>query len=207
CHLATNDGGIVRGDFNGELDRLRDLAAGGKEWIARYQAEQAKATGIANLKVAYNKVFGYYIEITNSQKDKTPPHYIRKQTTVNAERYITPELKEYEEQVVTADERAKQLEYELFVSLPEAVQKEARRLQATAAVLAQLDVLASLAELARQRGYVRPTITDQPELKIIDGRHPVLDIVESQGTFVPNDTLIGGEHGTVLLITGPNMAG
>lgn len=207
CPLTTKDGGIIRGGYSGDLDRLRDLAAGGKEWIARYQAEQAKATGIANLKVAYNKVFGYYIEITNSQKDKTPPQYIRKQTTVNAERYITPELKEYEEQVVTADERAKQLEYELFIALRDAVQKEARRLQATAAVLAQLDCLGSLADLARQRGYVRPTISDQPELKIIDGRHPVLDIVESQGTFVPNDCAVGGDHGTVLLITGPNMAG
>ena len=207
CPLATKDGGIIRAGYSGDLDRLRDLAAGGKEWIARYQAQQATETGIANLKVAYNKVFGYYIEITNSQKDKTPPHYIRKQTTVNAERYITPELKEYEEQVVTADERAKQLEYELFVSLRDAVQKEARRLQSTAAVLAQLDVLASLAELARQRGYVRPVISTEPILKIIDGRHPVLDLIESQGTFVPNDTHCGGESGTVLLITGPNMAG
>jgi DNA mismatch repair protein MutS len=206
CPLATKDGGIIRDAYSGDLDRLRGLAAGGKEWIARYQADQAQATGIANLKVAYNKVFGYYIEITNSQKDKTPPDYIRKQTTVNAERYITPELKEYEEQVVTADERAKQLEYELFVALREAVQKEARRLQATAAVLAQLDVLASLAELACQRSYVRPTIVEQPQLKILDGRHPVLDIVETQGTFVPNDALCGGD-GTVLLITGPNMAG
>lgn len=207
CPLSTKDGGIIRGGFSGDLDRLRDLAAGGKEWIARYQADQAAATGIPNLKVAYNKVFGYYIEITNSQKDKTPPHYIRKQTTVNAERYITPELKEYEEQVLTADERAKQLEYELFVALRESVQKEAWRLLTTAAALAQLDVLASLAELARQRGYVRPTITDQPQLKILDGRHPVLDITESQGTFVPNDCLCGGDHGTMLLITGPNMAG
>jgi DNA mismatch repair protein MutS len=207
CPLATKDGGIFRGGHSGDLDRLRDLAAGGKEWIARYQAEQVAATGIANLKVAYNKVFGYYIEITNSQKDKTPRHYLRKQTTVNAERYITPELKEYEEQVVTADERARQLEYELFVALREAVQRAARRLQATAEVLAQLDVLASLAELARQRGYVRPTITTEPLLRILDGRHPVLDILETQGTFVPNDTLAGGEDGAVLLITGPNMAG
>jgi DNA mismatch repair protein MutS len=207
CPLSAKDGGILRGGYSGDLDRLRDLAAGGKEWIARYQADQARATGIANLKVSYNKVFGYYIEITNSQRDKTPPHYIRKQTTVNAERYITPELKEYEEQVVTADERAKQLEYELFVSLREAVQHQARRLQATAAALAQLDVLAALAELARQRGYVRPTMVDEPVLRIIDGRHPVLDISQPQGTFVPNDTLCGSEDGIVLLITGPNMAG
>src|SRR5206468_565309 len=132
--------------------------------------------------------------------------YIRKQTTVNAERYITPELKEYEEQVLTADERAKQLEYELFVSLRESVQKEGRRLLATAAALAQLDVLTSLAELAGQRGYVRPAIVEQPQLKILDGRHPVLDITEAQGTFVPNDCVCGGDEGTVLLITGPNMA-
>jgi DNA mismatch repair protein MutS len=207
CPLTTKDGGILRGGYSGDLDRLRDLAAGGKEWIARYQAEQAAATGIVNLKVAFNKVFGYYIEITNSQKDKTPPQYIRKQTTVNAERYITPELKEYEEKVLTADERAKELECELFLTLRDAVQREIRRLQATAAVLAQLDVLASLAELARQRGYVRPTMAIEPQLKIIDGRHPVLDLTEAAGTFVPNDTLLGGEDGTVLLITGPNMAG
>jgi DNA mismatch repair protein MutS len=210
CPLTTKDGGILRGGYSGDLDRLRDLAAGGKEWIARYQAEQAAATGIPNLKVAYNKVFGYYIEITNSQKDKTPPTYIRKQTTVNAERYITPELKEYEEKVLTADERAKELECELFLKLRDAVQRETRRLQATAAVLAQLDVLASLAELARQRGYIRPTMVEEPQLKIIDGRHPVLDLTEAAGTFVPNDTCaggVGGDDGTVLLITGPNMAG
>jgi DNA mismatch repair protein MutS len=207
CPLSAKEGGIIRGGYSGDLDRLRDLATGGKQWIAKYQSEQAQATGIANLKVAYNKVFGYYIEITNSQKEKTPAHYVRKQTTVNAERYITPELKEYEEQVVTADERAKELEYELFVKLREAVQHEARRLQATASALAQLDVLAGLAELARQRGYVRPTIVSEPVLNITDGRHPVLDITEPQGTFVPNDVRCGGEEGTVLLITGPNMAG
>jgi DNA mismatch repair protein MutS len=207
CPLSQRDGGIIRDGFSSDLDRLHELAAGGKHWIAKYQARESQATGIPNLKVAYNKVFGYYIEITNSHKDKTPPSYIRKQTTVNAERYITPELKEYEEQVLTADERAKELEYELFVQLRDLVQQHARRLQATAAALAQLDVLCSLAELARQHGYTRPTIVEEPLLKIIDGRHPVLDILEPQGTFVPNDTLAGSEAGTILLITGPNMAG
>ncbi|MEX2173280.1 MAG: DNA mismatch repair protein MutS [Pirellulaceae bacterium] len=207
CPLASRDGGIVRPGFSGELDKLRDLAAGGKQWIARYQAEQAQNTGITNLKVAYNKVFGYYIEITNSQKDKTPSHYIRKQTTVNAERYITPELKEYEEQVVTADERAKELEYDLFVALRGAVEQQARSLQRTAAVLAQLDVLCGLAELARSQGYCRPTIVAEPVLQIVDGRHPVLDLTEAHGTFVPNDVHCGGDDGTVHLITGPNMAG
>jgi DNA mismatch repair protein MutS len=207
CPLTSKDGGIFRAGFSSDLDGLRDLAAGGKEWIARYQADQARETGITNLKVAYNKVFGYYIEITNSQKDKTPPHYIRKQTTVNAERYVTPELKEYEEQVVTADDRAKLLEYELFLTLREAVQAQARRLQATATALAEIDVLASLADLARHQSYVRPTIALEPRTKIVNGRHPVLDILESQGTFVPNDTLLGGDDGIVTLITGPNMAG
>ena len=207
CPLSSREGGIIRSGYSSELDRLRDLAAGGKEWIARYQAEQARETGIANLKVAYNKVFGYYLEITNSQKDKTPAHYIRKQTTVNAERYVTPELKEYEEQVVTADERAKLLEYELFLALRDEVQGEARRLQATATALAELDVLIGLAELARQHGFVRPRVVSEPVTTIVNGRHPVLDILESQGTFVPNDTRIGAEEGTVILITGPNMAG
>jgi DNA mismatch repair protein MutS len=207
CPLSAREGGIMRGGFSGDLDRLRDLAAGGKQWIARYQAEQIANTGIPSLKVAYNKVFGYYIEITNTHKDKTPAHYIRKQTTVNAERYITPELKEYEEQVVTADERAKELEYELFGQLREAVQAQARRLAATAGVLARLDVLAALADLSRTRGYTRPTIVAEPVLDIVDGRHPVLDITESQGTFVPNDVACGGDAGTMLLITGPNMAG
>jgi len=207
CPLSARDGGFIRGGYSGDLDRLRDLAAGGKQWIAKYQADQIANTGIPTLKVAYNKVFGYYIEITNTHKDKTPGHYIRKQTTVNAERYITPELKEYEEQVVTADERAKELEYELFVGLREAVRAHGRRLQTTAGVLAQLDVLAALAELAEARGYCRPTIVSEPVLEIIDGRHPVLDITEPQGTFVPNDVACGGENGTMLLITGPNMAG
>ena len=207
CPLSASGGGIIRGGASGDLDRLRDLAAGGKQWIAKYQANQIAATGIPTLKVAYNKVFGYYIEITNTHKDKTPAHYLRKQTTVNAERYITPELKEYEEQVVTADERAKELEFELFSRLRDAVQAEARRLQVTAGVLAQLDVLAALAELARSRGYVRPTIAGESVLEIEDGRHPVLDITEPQGTFVPNDVACGGAAGTMLLITGPNMAG
>ena len=207
CPLLATGGGFIRGGYSGELDRLRELAAGGKQWIAKYQADQVAATGIPNLKVAYNKVFGYYIEITNAHKGKTPDHYVRKQTTVSAERYITPELKQYEEQVLTADERAQDLEYELFVQLREAVQAQARRLQSSAAALAQLDVLAGLAELAGSRGYVRPTVCDEPVLEIKDGRHPVLDLSEAAGTFVPNDAACGGEHGTVLLITGPNMAG
>ncbi len=207
CPLQPRDGGIIRGGYHSNLDKLRDLAAGGKQWIAKYQADEAARTGIPNLKVAFNKVFGYYIEITNSHKDKTPPNYHRKQTTTNSERYVTPELKEYEEQVLSADDKAKELEYEIFLKLRDAVQAMTRRLQATAAALAQLDVLTSLAQLACQRNYCRPAMTNEPELRIVDGRHPVLDVIETQGSFVPNDAHCGGDDGFVLLITGPNMAG
>ncbi|MGA2060627.1 MAG: DNA mismatch repair protein MutS [Thermoguttaceae bacterium] len=190
CPLSSRDGGFIREGFNPELDGLRELAHGGKQWIARYQAQETQRTGIANLKVGFNKVFGYYIEITNAHRDKIPAEYIRKQTIKNAERYVTPELKEYEEKVLTSDEKAKELEYELFIGLRDSVAAERRRIQSTAAVLAQLDVLVALAELARQRNYCRPEIVEEPVLKIIDGRHPVLDIVEPEGTFVPNDTIV-----------------
>jgi DNA mismatch repair protein MutS len=207
CPLSARDGGFFRAGYHEELDRLRELAMGGKQWIAKYQAQAVEQSGIASLKVGYNKVFGYYIEITNAHRDKIPENFIRKQTLKNAERYITPELKEYEEQVLTADEKAKELEYELFLDLRDAVAAAARRLQATAAVLAQLDVLAALAELARQRGYCRPQVVDDPVLDIADGRHPVLDIIEPGGTFVPNDVRANPDDGVILLITGPNMAG
>jgi DNA mismatch repair protein MutS len=207
CPLLPRDGGFIRSEFHGPLDELRDLAAGGKQWIAKYQAQEIERTGIQNLKVGFNKVFGYYIELTNSQREKTPDNYIRKQTVKNAERYITPELKQYEEQVLTADEKAKELEYQLFLELRDAVHACSRRLQASALVLAQLDVLVSLAELARERGYCRPQVVEEACLQIIEGRHPVLDIVEPQGTFVPNDSVCGGENGLIMLITGPNMAG
>jgi DNA mismatch repair protein MutS len=207
CPLNCQEGGFIREGHSAELDALRELARGGKQWIASYQAEESERTGIPNLKVGFNQVFGYYIEVTNLHRDKIPPTYIRKQTIKNAERYITPELKEYEEKVLTADEKAKQLEYDLFVELRDAVAASRRRMYATAAVLAQIDVLASLAELARQRNYTQPEVVDEPVLEVVDGRHPVLDIVEPDGTFVPNDIHIGGESGGIMLITGPNMAG
>jgi DNA mismatch repair protein MutS len=207
CPLTSREGGFIRDGFSSELDALRELARGGKQWIARYQAEETERSGIPNLKVGYNKVFGYYLEITNTHREKVPDYYIRKQTIKNAERYITPELKEYEEKVLTADEKSKDLEYELFLQLRDTVAASQRTMKATAGVLAQLDVLAALAELARQRNYCRPKIVDEPVLEIHEGRHPVLDILEPEGTFVPNDTLAGGRSGNILLITGPNMAG
>lgn len=207
CPLTSRDGGFVRDGFNQELDRLRELAVGGKQWIAQYQVRAIEQSGIPSLKVGFNKVFGYYIEVTNAHRDKVPENFIRKQTLKNAERYITPELKEYEEQVLSADEKAKELEYELFLELRDLVAAAARRLRATAAVLAEIDVLIALAELARLRGYCRPQVVEEPMLSIVDGRHPVLDIIEPDGTFVPNDTHADADAGMILLITGPNMAG
>lgn len=215
CPLVSREGGFIRDGFSPELDALRELAHGGKQWIARYQAQEMERTGIPTLKVGFNKVFGYYIEITNAHREKIPADYIRKQTIKNAERYITPELKEYEEKVLTADEKAKELEYTLFLEIRDVVAADRRRMQSTAAALAQIDVLVALAELARQRNYCRPEIVEEPVLRIVDGRHPVLDIVEPEGKFVPNDTSVGqttaacgaAPDGHILLITGPNMAG
>ncbi len=207
CPLVSRDGGFIRDGFSAELDALRELTSGGKQWIARYQTEESERAGIGSLKVGFNKVFGYYLEITNTHSAKIPAHYIRKQTVKNAERYITPELKEYEERVLSADEKARELEGNLFLELREIVAGAAARLQQTAAVLSQFDVLASLADLARHRSYCRPTIVAEPVLQITDGRHPVLDVLVAEGSFVPNDAHCGPEDGLSLLITGPNMAG
>ena len=207
CPLTYLEGGFIRVGYSSELDELRELTQGGKQWIARYQAEEAERCGIPNIKVGFNKVFGYYLEVTHAHTDKVPPHFIRKQTIKHAERYITPELKEHEEQVLAAEDRAKQLEADLFQALRQRVADDGRRLQATAEVLAELDVLSALAELAREREYCRPQLRDGTELRIVDGRHPVLDIVQPQGQFVPNDTLIAPNEAELLIITGPNMAG
>ena len=207
CPLTSREGGFIRDGFNEELDNLRELTRGGKQWIARYQAEEMARTGIPNLKVGFNKVFGYYLEITNTHREKVPETYIRKQTLKNAERYITPELKEYEDKVLTADDKAKTLEYELFLQLRDSVVAHRQEMQTTANMLAHVDVLASLAELARGRNYCRPDVVEAPTLDIHDGRHPVLDITEPDGSFVPNDIRSGTDTGNILLITGPNMAG
>jgi DNA mismatch repair protein MutS len=222
CPLTTRDGNFIRAGFHAGLDEFRELMAGGKQWMAEYQSAECQRTGIPNIKVGFNSVFGYYLEITHAQREKVPADYIRKQTIKNAERYITPELKEYEEKVLTAEERAKELECELFAQLRELVAGAAARLQATAAALAEVDVLAALAELARSRNYCRPAVVAEPILDVEAGRHPVLDITEPEGTFVPNDLCCAGHylnnderddssldirHSSFLLITGPNMAG
>jgi DNA mismatch repair protein MutS len=205
--LSPREGGVIRRGFDAELDDLHGVARGGKEWIARFQADEIARTAIPSLKVGFNRVFGYYIEITHAHSKKIPADYQRKQTLKNAERYITPELKAYEEKVLTAEERIFQREYELFLSLRDQVAGQTQRLLETAEMLATLDVLASLAELASARRYCRPMLDDGATLEIRDGRHPVLDQTLPAGTFVPNDVAMGPEAGTLLLITGPNMAG
>jgi DNA mismatch repair protein MutS len=234
CPLTARDGNFIRDGYRSDIDELRQLRAGGKQWMAQYQAAECERTGIANIKVGFNSVFGYFLEVTHTHREKVPAEYIRKQTLKNAERYVTPELKEYEEKVLAAEDKLRERELEIFVELRELVAKAAPRLQATAGALAEVDVLAALAELARSRSYVRPTVVAEPVLEIEFGRHPVLDITEPDGTFVPNDIacvarrgndearMTNGESGTsdhssfdirhssfgsLLLITGPNMAG
>ncbi len=189
--LLTTEGGVIRPGFNATLDELRDLARGGKEWIARYQAKESERLGLPNLKVGFNKVFGYYLEVTAAQAAKIPPEYIRKQTLKNQERFITPELKEYEDKVLRAEERAISLEQELFAALRARVAATTTRLKQTADVLSEVDVLAALATLAVNQGYCRPELTEEPILDIREGRHPVLDKLMPSGSFVPNDVRLG----------------
>lgn len=207
CPLSAADGNFIRAGFSEELDGLRELAKGGKQWIAAYQKRQMDETGIANLKVGYNKVFGYYLEVTNAHRDRIPDFFIRKQTLKNCERFITPELKEYEEKVLSADEKASSCEQLLFQELRAQTHRHLGILGEVATAIAELDVLASLAEIAATRNWVRPALTDDSVLKIEAGRHPVLDVTLPQGEFVPNDCIQSPEAGMILLITGPNMAG
>ena len=203
---VLSEGGIIRDGFHPELDELRRIAREGKSWIAAFESQEAERSGIPSLKVGFNKVFGYYIEVTNTHKDKAPEHYIRKQTLKNAERYITPELKDWESKVLTAGERANELEFDIFQQVRQEVASHAGRLQATAQAVAELDVLLSLAIVASERGYVRPQITEDTRLVIQDGRHPVLEQIMDE-PFVPNSVEMDGSDVRVLIITGPNMAG
>ncbi len=205
--LSPREGGLIRQGYDSQLDEIRGVAKSGKEWIANFQAAEISRTGINSLKVGFNRVFGYYIEITNTHAQKIPADYQRKQTLKNAERYITPDLKAYEEKVLTAEEKIFKREYELFVSIRDRVAAETHRLLQTGEVLATLDVLASLAELAASRQYCRPELCEDSILYIQAGRHPVLDQTLPPGTFVPNDVDLKPEEGMLWLITGPNMAG
>jgi DNA mismatch repair protein MutS len=205
--LALKDGGIFRDGYDGDLDELRRASHDGKNWIGALQEREIENTGIKSLKVRFNSVFGYFIEITKSNLASVPAHYTRKQTTVGGERFITPELKEMEAKILGADERARNLEYELFQKLREETLRELQPLQKTASALATLDAICGLAETARLFHYCRPTLNDSLRLVIKDGRHPVLDQNLAEEKFVPNDTDLDGEKRRLGIITGPNMAG
>lgn len=204
---SLSDGGVIRPGVNAELDEYRDAAANGRAWIAKYQASESARTGIKNLKVKFNNVFGYFIEVSTAQLGNVPEEYQRKQTIANGERYITPELKIYEEKISGASVRALELEAVLFEALRARVVEETAAIQQTAAAAASLDVLCSLADRALALGYVRPVMTTGDALHIISGRHPVIEQLPDAERFVPNDTELNGGLRQIMVITGPNMAG
>ncbi|PYJ96049.1 MAG: DNA mismatch repair protein MutS, partial [Verrucomicrobia bacterium] len=205
--LALKEGGIFRDGYDVDLDALRQASREGKNWISQLQEREIGVTGIKSLKVRYNSVFGYFIEVTKSNLGNVPGHYTRKQTTVGGERFITPELKEMEAKILGADERARQREYQLFQKLRDETLHDLRAIQQTADAIAIIDVVCALAETARLFRYCRPTLTETVRLTIKDGRHPVLDQNLVEEKFVPNDTSLEGETVRLAIITGPNMAG
>ncbi|MFH0888420.1 MAG: DNA mismatch repair protein MutS [Planctomycetota bacterium] len=220
--LDLSEGGFIKEGYNNELDRLRNLCSEGMDFIARFQSEEIKRTGINSLKVGYNQIFGYYIEVTNVHTSKIPPNYIRKQTLKNAERYITPELKDYETQVLHAKERSHELEYEIFCQVRKEAENYIVALQNIASAIATLDCILSFAQVAQENNYCAPLVNDSLTIRIIDGRHPVLERVLEE-KFIPNDIYLGsvkdchaasgeppakGEEGQrIIILTGPNMAG
>src|SRR6516164_5266905 len=205
--FALKEGGIFRDSYDAELDALRQASREGKNWISHLQEREIAATGIKSLKVRYNSVFGYFIEVTKSNLANVPAHYTRKQTTVGGERFVTPELKEMEAKILGADERARQLEYQLFQKLRDETLRELGPIQQTAEAIAVLDVICTLADTARLFRYCRPALNATLRLIIKDGRHPVLDQTLVEEKFVPNDTSLDGENLRLAIITGPNMAG
>ena len=205
--FTVREGGLIRAGYSKELDELRDIVSGGKGTLARIEAEEKEKTGIKNLRVGYNRVFGYYIEVAKGQVDLVPESYIRKQTLANGERYITPELKELESTILTAKDRIAALEYDLFTQLREHLALQAERVQRTARAVACLDVLASFAELAVRQNYCKPEVDVSEEIVIREGRHPVVEQVLKGSLFVPNDTALDCGENRTAIITGPNMAG
>ncbi len=205
---AVNEGGIIRSGFSPELDELRDISLHGKEWIAALQQKERERTGIPSLKVSFNNVFGYYIDISNAHKNKVPENYIRKQTLVNSERYITPELKEYEDKILNAQEKINELESQLFNEIRAIVANEAEVIQQNARLIAMLDCFNSLAQCAEEYNYVKPEVNNSDVINIVQGRHPVVErILEPGNKFTPNDCLLDNVNQQIILLTGPNMAG
>ncbi len=205
--FVLREGGLIRDGYNAELDELRLISREGKSWIAGMEQRERERTGIGNLKIRYNKVFGYFIEVTKSHLDKVPEDYERKQTLANSERYITADLKEYENKVLGAEEKLVELEYDLFQAVRNQVVGQADRIQRTADALAELDVLCALADVASERNYVCPTVDDSDVLTIEEGRHPVVESMNLGERFVPNDVHLDCRENQLLIITGPNMAG
>jgi len=204
---ATKDGGFVRAGYSAELDELREIAAGGRDHILAIEARERARTGISTLKIKFNNVFGYFIEITRSQLSRVPDDYVRKQTVANAERFVTPELADHESKIASADERRIDLEKAIFNRLLEQVAQAAQRLQGLSRRVAQVDVLAAFAEVGHRRGYVRPVVDESDILELEDSRHPVVESLLDAGAFVPNDIRLDTDTEQLLLVTGPNMAG
>ena len=205
--ITVHDGGMIREGFHPEVDKLRKAKTEGKSWLAKLEAKERDKTGIKNLKIKYNKVFGYYLEVTNSYKDLVPDYFTRKQTLANAERYITPELKELEEIILGAEDKLISLEYELFCQVREKIAAQVLRIQTTAKAVARLDVFASLAAVAEQNNYCRPKLNERGIIDIKEGRHPVVEKMTANEMFVANDTYLDNAGSRISIITGPNMAG
>ena len=205
--LAMKEGGIIKDGYNEEVDRLRKAKSEGKNWLADLETKEREKTGIKNLRIRYNKVFGYYLEVTNSFKDLVPDYYTRKQTLANAERYIIPELKELEDTILGAEDKLCALEYELYCEVRNTIAAELTRIQRTAKAVAKLDVIASLALVAERNNYVRPKINEKGVIDIRDGRHPVVEKIIPNDMFIANDTYLDDKKQRISIITGPNMAG
>ena len=205
--ISQRDGDIIKAGYNEEVDRLRDAKTKGKTWLAELEASEREKTGIKNLRIKYNKVFGYYLEVTNSFKDMVPDYYVRKQTLTNAERYITPELKELEDTILGAEDRLTSLEYELFRDVRKQISDNVSRIQKTARAIAIIDVFASLALVASQNNYCKPKINESGIIDIKNGRHPVVEKMITNDMFIENDTYLDQNKNRISIITGPNMAG
>ena len=205
--FSVREGGFIRDGYDLELDELRSLSRDSRQWVQDLESRERESTGIKSLKISYNKVFGYYIEVTHANTTAVPAYYVRKQTLVNAERYITPELKDFETKILGAQEKIINIEYHLFCTVRDFIQKQLREIQGTARSLAVLDCLLSFAEAAANHRYIRPELTDDRRIAIRDGRHPVVERLLSGEIFVPNDTVLDSDECEVMILTGPNMAG
>ena len=205
--IAIKDGGIIKEGYFQEIDRLRKAKTDGKSWLSELEAKEREKTGIKNLRIKFNKVFGYYLEVTNSYKDLVPDYYTRKQTLANAERYITPELKELEDLILGAEEKLFSLEYDLFGEIRDTIAREIVRIQTTARAVAAIDVFASLAYVAEKNNYVRPKMNEKGVIDIKNGRHPVVELMLQNDLFIANDTYLDNGNNRISIITGPNMAG